>query len=87
MAEVGSEDAELTTEYSCGVMEPGVRRRVQGKKTGLGWDEREAKPSKQGGQSARLQQTHLCQCRAPGLGWRTGCHTDTFPNGEDAAEG
>ena len=37
---------------------------------------------------SRLQQTHLCQRRAPGLGWRTGCHTDTFPKaGEEAAEG
>ena len=84
MAEVGSEDAELTTESSCGVMEPGGEAQGSGKKGRFGWD----KPSKQGEESARLQQTHLCQHGAPGSGWRTGCHTDKFPKaGEEAAEG
>ena len=84
MAEVGSEDAELTTESSCGIMEPGGAVQSSGKEGRFGWD----KPSKQGEQSARLQQTHLCQHGAPGLGWRTGCHTDKFPKaGEEAAEG
>lgn len=41
MAEVGSEDAELTTEYSCGVMEPGGEAQGSGKEDRFGWDERE----------------------------------------------